>query len=200
MAIDPRETRGAMTPRDGEWMSRRAEQHAGALEIHLPWHSNMPDEINVEARTSWRHAHFAATWHDGGDFYQKLSLRAREGSCEWVDIEYGESLLAAQISQDFPEASASLPQVSSRPEPPAIVVPNVAPATVATDAKNAISEPYVSEVKPGAPVSDSVHDTDGTEQTDERRNDEDHNNCGIALGRMGSRRMERERSASRHGR
>ena len=95
---------GALIPRDGEWMARCAEQRAGALEILSPHDTNLPADINVEGLISWRPAHFSATWLDGGDCYQKLSLRAREGSCEWSDIEYDETLFPAQIRQDPPRS------------------------------------------------------------------------------------------------
>ena len=69
------QTPGALAPRGGGWYSRCEERFCGILRRFLHREDrNPPGRANVSARVSWRRAHFAATWTEGGDVYQKYQI------------------------------------------------------------------------------------------------------------------------------
>ena len=79
-------------------MSRSATPSAGDLELICPTSaSELHGPIHHQARLSWWPASAAFAWLAGGDSYQKLSERPREGTCEWMTIAYDESACGADI-------------------------------------------------------------------------------------------------------
>ena len=87
----------------------------------------------------------------GGDFYQKLPLRPREGTCERIDIEY-DTVFDDRVRQVCHAAFAPIPPLSLRPDAPVGPVVATAPPSVAkavTQEKN-VTEPEVAPVETAA--------------------------------------------------
>ena len=94
---------GALEPRDGRWYSRSLEILDGECERVWPMLGAYPEAIDCTARVSWWPPHATIIWQ-GGTFYQKLSFRpVTDAPCDWKEIIYDDSWVAADMIARFPE-------------------------------------------------------------------------------------------------
>ena len=119
----PRDTEAGLAPKT-EPFGYRSAQHSGAMGpvmgsgIHgrmppctetMIWldpirHRILPPLIAAYTRISWRPAHVALTWLDGGATYQKLPARPVEGPCCWQSAEYDATVFTDEIRRRYPGA------------------------------------------------------------------------------------------------
>ena len=140
---------GALMPRDGEWMSRSETNLYEDLSLLCPAAcDDIPEFITAKARLSWWPAHVTFTWISG-DSYQKIAARPKEGTCEWEDAVYDESLFDAECRARYPKSFEPLPPVPPRPDTsvpatvvlttpppdPPVTVPNVTGAETSLPSK-----------------------------------------------------------------
>ena len=134
--------------------------------------ADLPHSIRARARISWWPAHFTLTWLDGGDSYQKISARPREGACERYSIEYYDSVFDTDVRAQYwrafltePAPCPSRPQeTKTSTEPASAQTTEPPPASPPEKAPPVSTEPAPSQSleEEKTPMSEHSHSTNHT--------------------------------------
>ena len=131
---------GAHEPRDGAWKSRPEVWLSGHLELLRPTSAaELPGPIFARGRLSRLPAHVAPEREDGGDSYQKVSARPREGACEWKTIDYDDAVFGAHIRTQYWGAFVFTSVPQRQGDKPTTPLPSSPKPTLAHPANPAVS-------------------------------------------------------------